>query len=70
MSGTSAVAVGYLVARMSKTAVVVVGVVRLDGIEPATDHSLVGEQNLIDMAQEVRTRAVSDAARMTEDLGN
>jgi hypothetical protein len=63
-------AVGCLVARMSKTAVVVVGIVGLGGIEPATNHSLVGEQDFINMAQEVRTRAVLDAARMTEDFGD
>jgi hypothetical protein len=45
-----------------------VDVVGLNGTEPATDHSLVGVQDLVNMAHEVRSRAEPDVARMTEDF--
>jgi hypothetical protein len=66
--GTSAFTLDLLVARISTKAVVVVDVVGLNGTQPATDHSLVGVQDLVNMAHEVRSRAKSDVARMTEDF--
>jgi hypothetical protein len=68
MWGASAFTFDLLVARISTKAVVVVSVVGLNSTEPATDHSLVGVQDLVNMAHEVRSRAESDVARMTEDF--
>jgi hypothetical protein len=68
MHGASAFTFDLLVARISTKAVVVVDVVGLNGTEPATDYSLVGVQNLVNMAHEVTSRAESDVARMTEDF--
>jgi hypothetical protein len=66
--GTSAFTLDLFVARISTKAIVVVDVVGLNGTEPATDHSLVGVQDLVNMAHEVRSRAEPDVARMTEDF--
>ena len=68
---TSAAAVAADLTKLkANDAVVVADVVRVNSMHAITEGFLIGEQDLLDMAQEVRARAISDATRRTEDLGD
>jgi hypothetical protein len=60
----------WTVARASKEAGVVLGVVWLEGLDLAANRHLVGSQDLFNMTHKVRTRAVLDVARVTVELAD
>ena len=66
--GASAAVAEWTVARAGKETGVVLGVVWLEGLDLAANRRLVGSQDLFNMTHEVRTRAVLDVARVTEDF--